>query len=122
VTARGPDAPRERVTLEEEEAVVRGRSSTVTYRVQLNDGWVRAGSHPTARVEPLDRAPGVVYRLRIELALERGTLVERVETGPADSAKSTVDHLLSPSGSAGAVVRRRFTVAAGGTLVPEATK
>lgn len=111
------------MTLEEEETVVRGRPSTVTYRVQLNDGWVRARSHPTARVEPLDRASGVVYRLRIELELEQGTLVERVEAGRAGMPKSTVDHLLSPGrGSGGAVVRRRFVVAAGGTLVPETTK
>lgn len=121
MTARGHEGPRERVTLEEEETVVRGRPSTVTYRVQLNDGWVRARSHPTARVEPLDRAPGVVYRLRIELELEQGTLVERVEVGRAAKPKSTVAHLLS-SGSGGAVVRRRFAVAAGGALRPETTK
>jgi hypothetical protein len=114
-----PSEPLERVVLTEEETVTRGRRSVVSYRVRLNDGWVRARSHPTARAEPLDRGPGVVYRTRIELDLPRGTLIERAETAPARGSKSTVDHLFSGSRSAGAPARTaRFVVGRGGSLEP----
>jgi hypothetical protein len=115
------DAPRnERVVLFEEEVVVRGRARRVSYRVRVNDGWLPAKRHETARSEALSRAPGVVFRIRIELSLPVGTVIERTDAEPLPERKSALDHLVSDRKAArGRVTRTRLIVQRGGELQPE---
>jgi hypothetical protein len=120
------DPPRlERIVLVEEEVVVRGRTSTVVFRVRVNDGWVRASRHATARAEQLSRGPGIVFRTRIELSLPSGAVVERTHTEQLPDAGSALDHLMSGrKGTRARVTRTRLTVLPGGELRadPQATK
>ena len=115
----------ERVVLVEEEVVVRGRTSTVAFRVRVNDGWVRAARHETARAEQLSRGPGIVYRTRIELSLPPGAVVERTDTAQLPDSGSALDHLVSGrKGPRTRVTRTRLVVQPGGELRadPPATK
>jgi hypothetical protein len=116
-----PGAPRlERVVLVEEEAVVRGRTRTVVFRVRVNDGWVRASRHETAVCEQLSRGPGVVFRTRIGLSLLVGTLVERTISEHVAATRSALDHLMSArKGTERRVLRARLTVQRGGELRDE---
>jgi hypothetical protein len=78
--------------------VVEGGVMHEFWRVRFRDAWIRPEEHPSAasliaRDDPEDgsvrersrrvRAPGEQYRAEVELALPRGTLVERVLSGPA---------------------------------------
>jgi hypothetical protein len=111
-------APRlERIVLVEEEVVVRGRTSNVVFRVRVNDGWVRASRHETARAEQLSRGPGVVYRTRIELSLPAGAILERAATEQLPDTGSALEHLVSGrKGPRTRVTRTRLTVLPGGEL------
>lgn len=116
---------RERVVLVEEEVVVRGRTRKVSYRVRVNDGWVTAKRHETATVEPLSRGAGIVFRLRIELSLSAGTLVERTDAEQLPESRDALEHLVSGrKGLKSRVTRTRLVVEPGGELrpAPEATK
>jgi hypothetical protein len=116
----GPTPRLERVVLLEEEAVVRGRTRTVVFRVRVNDGWMRASRHETARREQLSRGPGIVFRTRIELSLPPGAVVERTDTEQLPDAGSALDHLVSGRrGPRTRVTRTRLTVEQGGELRPE---
>jgi hypothetical protein len=119
-------APRlERVVLVEEEVVVRGRTRRVTFRVQVNDGWVPASRHETARPEQLSRGPGVVFRTRVELSLLTGTLVERSSSDQLLQTRNALDHLVADrKGPQRRVTRTRLAVQPGGELreFPPATK
>jgi hypothetical protein len=111
------EAPRERVVLLEEESVVRGRTRRVSYRVQVNDGWVPARRHATAIAEPLSRGPGVVFRIRIELSLPAGTLVERTVAEELPESKNALDHLVADRKTLrGRTSRTRLVVRRGGEL------
>jgi hypothetical protein len=112
------DGPRtERVVLVEEEVVVRGRTRRVSFRVRVNDGWVPAKRHETARSEPLSRGPGIVFRIRVELSLPLGTLIERTDAEAHPEHKSALDHLVSARrGTRGRVTRTRLVVQRGGEL------
>ena len=114
-----PAAPRplETVALIEEEVVHAGGPGVVTWLVQHNDGWVRAGSHPAASSERLDRGSGVVWRTRITLQLARGTALQRLEIRPDKRPKTALQHLESGSRGAPRAKRvRNYTVAARGEL------
>jgi hypothetical protein len=115
------DAPRgERVVLLEEELVVRGRTRRVSFRVRVNDGWLPARRHETARSEPLSRAPGVVFQIRIELLLPAGTLIERTVAEPLPEQRSALDHLVSArKGARGRITRTHLVVQRGGELHPD---
>jgi hypothetical protein len=65
VTSPSAPAALETVSLLEEEVVLAGGAGIVSWLVRYNDGWVRAGRHPTATSEMLDRGSGVVWRTRI---------------------------------------------------------
>jgi hypothetical protein len=111
------EARRERVVLLEEESVVRGRTRRVSYRVQVNDGWVPARRHATATAEPLSRGPGVVFRIRIELSLPAGTLVERTVAEELPESKNALDHLVADRKTLrGRTSRTRLVVRRGGEL------
>ena len=88
-------APRESVTLIEEEIVMAGGAATVKWFVGHNDGWVRAQSYPGARVERLDRGPKIVWRTRVTLELVRGTPLTRVEMRPDTRRRTALEHLTS---------------------------
>jgi hypothetical protein len=110
----------ERVVLVEEEVVLRGRTRRVSFRVRVNDGWVPAKRHETARSEPLSRGPGIVFRIRIELSLPAGSVVERTDVEQLPESKSALDHLVSArKGTRGRTTRTRLVVRRGGELDPE---
>lgn len=115
------EAPRtELVELFEETTVAaRGNVERVWY-VKVRDAWLRARNAPTARVELLSRAPGVIVRARVTLELPRGALVECRESRPAASRQSTLEHLTA---ARRAPPRRhtakRYRVVRGGALEPE---
>jgi hypothetical protein len=113
------------VVLLEEEVVVRGRTRRVTFRVQVNDGWVTASRHETARAEPLSRGPGIVFRTRVELSLPAGTQVERSVSDQLPRTRSALEHLVADRrGPDRRVTRTRLTVQPGGELreAPQTTK
>jgi hypothetical protein len=113
------DARCERVVVVEEEAVVRGRTRRVSYRVQVNDGWLPARRHASAAMEPLSRGPGIVFRIRIELSLPGGTLVERSVTEQLPESKSALDHLVANRKTLhGRTSRTLLVVQPGGELRP----
>ncbi len=121
MTPKPPDSvPLERVAVVEEEVVMSGGASTVSWLVRHHDGWVRAPSHPTARSERLERGSGVVWRTRVALELPRGSELVRIETRPALRQKSALEHLTGGArGAARKTLRRVYRVAAGGELVAE---
>jgi hypothetical protein len=109
----------ETVTLTEEEVVLARGAGIVTWLVSHNDGWVRAGSHPRANSEMLDRGSGVVWRTRITLELTRGTELQRCEVRPDFRPKSALEHLEAGSrGAQRAKKIRRYQVGPRGELVP----
>ncbi len=115
-----PPAPGalETVALLEEEVVLAGGPGIVNWLVRYNDGWVRAGSHPTASSEKLDRGSGVVWRTRITLKLVRGTPLMRLEVRPDNRPKTALEHLESGSrGARRAKKVRHFLVGERGELV-----
>jgi len=121
VTSKPPDSvPLERVAVIEEEVVMPGGASLVSWLVRHHDGWVRASSHPSAASERLERGSGVVWRTRVTLELPRGGELVRVESRPAARQKSALEHLTgSARGAARKTLRRVYRVAAGGMLVAE---
>jgi hypothetical protein len=111
---------RERVVLLEEEVVTGGRTRRVSFRVRVNDGWVPAKRHETAVTELLSRGPGVVFRVRIELSLPAGTVVERSDAAQLPESRGALEHLVSArKGTRGRVTRTRLLVHPGGELRPE---
>jgi hypothetical protein len=117
----GPTTPAEleTVTLTEEEVVLTRGAGIVTWLVSHNDGWVRAGSHPRASSEMLDRGSGVVWRTRIKLELARGTELQRIEIRPDVRPRSALEHLEAGSrGAPRAKKIRRYQVGPRGELVP----
>lgn len=107
----------ETLRLVEEELVAGRGSSAVNWFVRKNDGWVRAGTYPGARVERLSRGPGVVWRTRVELELPRGALLERVASEPLGERASTVEHLTrARPGVKRRTVRTRYRVGPRGEL------
>jgi hypothetical protein len=115
------DAPRrERVVLLEEELVVRGRTRRVSFRVRVNDGWLPVKRHESARSEPLSRGPGVVFRIRIELSLPVGTVIERTVAEPLPEHRNALEHLVSArKGARGRITRTLLVVQRGGELDPD---
>jgi len=112
--------PRERVVLVNEEFVGERGPVKVVWLVQHNDGFVPAWESPGARSERQDAGPRVVWRSRVELELERGTAVVRVETRSGASRSSTLAHLTGVAKSSRPeVVRTRFVVGRRGDLIPE---
>ena len=110
-------APHELVVLVDEEFVGERGSVKVSWLVAHNDGFVPAAQSPGARSKRLDAGPGVVWRSRIEIELERGTVVVRVESRPGVVRGSTLEHLTGSAKSKRArVVRTRFVVGPRGTL------
>ena len=98
-----------------------GGTSTVNWLVRLNDGWVRAQSHPSARSERLERGSGIVWRTRVNLELPRGTALRRLERRPASNTKSALEHLTGGArGAKRRTLERSYFVAAGGAVVPVA--
>lgn len=88
--------------------------------VELRDGWIRAKSSPSAKSEFLSRGPGVIFRQRILLELPKGTLLERRESRPDPSARTTLEHLTAAArGPARRHSRVRYRVGRGGSLIPE---
>jgi hypothetical protein len=118
----GPTPP-ELVVLIDEELVGERGNVKITWLVEHNDGFVPASQSPGARSERLDAGPGVVWRSRVEVALERGTSVVRVETRPNATRGTTLEHL---TGSAKTkrprVVRTRYVVEPRGRLSPQTEK
>jgi hypothetical protein len=111
-------SPIEHVELVEEEVVRPGGASTVTWLVRHNDGWVRAPKHPSARSEPLERGSGIVWRLRVTLALPRGQALTRVESRPASTQRSALEHLTGGTrGAARRTSRRAYLVGPGGEVL-----
>ena len=118
MTASGP---RELVVLIDEEFVRERGSVKVTWLVAHNDGFIRAADVAGARSQRLDAGSGVVWRSRVEIELDRGTTIVRVETRPSARRGSTLDHLTGGAKAQRAgVVRTRFTVGPRGALTPEA--
>jgi hypothetical protein len=118
VTSPPAPGPLETVALLEEEVVLAGGAGVVNWLVRYNDGWVRAGRHPTASSEKLDRGSGVVWRTRITLTLVRGTPLQRLEVRPDTRPKTALEHL--ERGSRGALRAkkvRHFLVGERGELV-----
>jgi hypothetical protein len=117
VTRDAEAQPLETVVLVEEESIVLGAKIVVSWHVPHHDGTLRAPRHPSARTEPLERPPGVVFRTRITLALPRGALVTRVEDRPSTRTRSTLEHLTGGNrGPLRRVTRRRYRVGRGGGL------
>ena len=115
--------PRERVVLFDEELVGERGSVKIVWLVEHNDGFVRASQSAGARSERLDARPGVVWRSRVEVELERGATVVRVETRPGATRGSTLDHLTGQAKQKRPrVVRTRFVVGPRGVLAPETRK
>ncbi len=116
-------APRELVVLIDEELVGERGSVKITWLVEHNDGLVPAAQSPGARSERLDAGPGVVWRSRVEVELELGAAVVRVETRPRAARGTTLEHL---TGRAKAkrpgVVRTRYVVERRGRLAPQKEK
>lgn len=121
MTPKPPGSARlEQVALIEEEVVMPGGASKVSWFVRHHDGWVRARSHPSAKSERLERGSGVVWRTRVTLELARGSEVVRVEARPAPRQKSALEHLTSGArGAAQKTLRRLYLVGPNGELVAE---
>lgn len=114
---------RELVVLVDEELVAERGSVKIVWLVQQNDGFVPASQSLGARSKRLDTGPGVVWRSRIEVELERGAAVMRVETRPSASRGSTLEHLTgNPKQRRPRVVRTRFVVGPRGELSRESEK
>lgn len=104
--------------MDETSVAARGNVERVWF-VKLRDVWVRAKQVPGARVELLSRAPGVIVRARVTLELPRDALVECRESRPAESRKSTLEHLTAASRTPPRRhITKRYRVARGGTLSP----
>lgn len=117
MTAPSEPGPLEVVVLTEEEVVLRGGSGTTTWLVPYHDGTLRPQRHPRAKVEQLQRGPGVVWRTRIELTLPRGSELTRVHSRPSEERRSALAHLTSGAkGSTQKTTRTRFRVGVGGKL------
>jgi hypothetical protein len=73
------------VTIElfESEVVIARGTRRTSWRVRVADAWISVNEHPTARVENVEAGPGTVWERRVELDLESGTRLERVEASPA---------------------------------------
>jgi hypothetical protein len=113
----------ETVELVEEEFVLPGGSGKVSWFVRLNDGWVRAPSHPSARSEALEKRSGTVWRTRVTLELPRGHALTRVETKPLPTQKSALEHLTGGTrGPKLKTLRRSYVVGPGGALCPKADR
>lgn len=113
-------APRVRVVLIDEELVAERGNKRIVWLVAQNDGFVAAALSAGARSERFDAGPGVVWRSRIELELERGSTVIRVETRPSAARGSTLAHLTgSAKQKRPRLVRTRFVVGPRGELIPE---
>jgi hypothetical protein len=116
---RSAETP-ETVELVEEEFVLAGGAGKVTWFVRLNDGWVRAPSHPSAHSESLEKRSGTVWRTRVTLKLPRGHALTRVETRPVLSRKSALEHLTGGSrGPQQKSLRQSYVVGPGGELRPK---
>lgn len=112
-----PDAS-ELVELVESEVVTgRGRRVT-TFLVRLNDAWVPAREHPSARVEPIEAGPGTVWERRIELQLARGARLVRVVSEPLPEPRhDPLDYLTGAARKARRrTVRTELSVGARGRL------
>jgi hypothetical protein len=119
VNSAAPPGPLEEVVVVEEEFVTGRGSATVGWFVPLNDGVVRAHRHPSARVDVLERGPGIVWRRKVTLALGRGAVLTRIESRPRAEARDAFEHLTGGSrGPARRAVRTSYRVDAGGRLTP----
>jgi hypothetical protein len=67
-------------------------------------------------VERLERGPGVVSRVRIELELPLGTAIERINVRPRDDRRSAVAHLFRSPRSTSETVRTELSVGPAGVL------
>jgi hypothetical protein len=115
--------PRERVVLFDEELIGERGSVKIVWLVEHNDGFVPASQSAGARSERLDAGPGVVWRSRVEVELEQGAAVVRVETRPSAQRGSTLEHLTGRAKSRRPrVVRARFVVGPRGELFSESRK
>jgi hypothetical protein len=99
--------------------VARGNVERVWF-VELRDGWIRAKTFPSANSEFLSRGAGVIFRQRIRLQLPQGTLLERRESRPIPSVRTTLEHLTAAARTpARRHTRVRYRVGRGGALIPE---
>ena len=115
--------PRELVVLIDEELVGERGNVKIVWLVQHNDGFVPASQSEGARSERLDAGPGVVWRSRIELELERGSSVVRIESRPGSTRGTTLEHLTGRAKpKRPRVIRTRFVVEPRGRLAPVGEK
>jgi hypothetical protein len=110
----------ELVEVIDEACVVPGGNVERVWFVELRDGFIRAKHSPTAKSEFLSRGPGVIFRMRILLELPQGTLLERRESRPVPSTRTTLEHLTAAARTpARRHSRSRYRVGRGGSLTPE---
>jgi hypothetical protein len=110
----------ELVEVIDEACVVPGGNVERIWFVELRDGVIRAKNSPTATSEFLSRGPGVIFRQRIRLELPQGTRLERRESRPVPSTRTTFEHLTAALRTpARRHSRFRYRVGRGGALIPE---
>lgn len=115
-----------RVEVVEDATVVARGERVRSWFVRLNDGWVRAATHPLAVSDEAsseigdDRCPpGTIWRRAIELELPQGTLLCAVETSPHVERRDPVEYLTREQlGMQRRTRRTHYRVAGNYRLVP----
>jgi hypothetical protein len=107
------------IELETFEAVVSGGTRRVGWHVAEGERWLAAANYPGARVEFVDRSPGVVWRRRVALSLPTGARLMRVESEPDSGVqRDPLAYLWKAARSAPQKVQRSyFSVGPRGSLV-----
>ena len=106
------------IELENLEAIADGGVRRVTWHVAQDRRWLAAASYPGARVSFADASPGVVWLRRVQLSLQTGTRLMRVESRRQRNVQQDPLAYLWQAPKAGAerVQRSYFCVGGAGRL------
>lgn len=107
------------IQLEMFEAVTSGGTRRVSWHVAEGERWLAAANYPGARVDLVDRKPGVVWQRRVVLCLPMGARLMRVESQPGSTVqRDPLAYLWKAGRSAPQKVQRSyFSVGPRGSLV-----
>jgi hypothetical protein len=108
----------ELVELFESETIVERGSRMVLWRVCHNDASVSVTEWPDAQIDTLEPPAGTVWQRRILLRVPRGTILIRMESGPAPMQRlDPLDYLRRERVRAGRRTRHvTYRVGSGGQL------